>query len=168
VSERFVSACARADGEAARAFLADDPDLVRKLDVEQLRLLPGLAQAASREAVRLMVDLGWPIATRGGDLDGSALNHAVFHGDAALAAFLLAHGASWTERHGYDDDVFGTLSFASRNAAAPGGDWLGCAQALVAHGAPLPDPRYRFADDVEDYFAALRADPGVASRSATP
>lgn len=37
----------------------------------------------------------------------------------------------------------GTLSFASFNEPIDGGDWLGCARALVAHGLPvsLPDPQ---------------------------
>lgn len=162
IADRFVAACARADGAAARALLAERPGLVASLDAGQLHALPVLAQTGADAAVRLMVELGWPIATRGGDIDGSALNHAVFRGDAPLADFLLANGARWDERHGYDDDVFGTLSFASRNHAVPDGDWLGCAQALVRHGAPLPDPRYAFADEVADYFAALRQGAGTA------
>ncbi len=154
--EDFVAACARADRAAVRDMLERHPDLVDALGPEQLRTLPELAAEGCDEAVKLMVEAGWPIGVRGGDIDGSALNNAVFRGDSALAAFLLAHGARYDERHGYHDNVYGTLSFASRNTISAEGDWLGCAKALIASGAPVPDAHYEFSDDVEAYFAALR------------
>lgn len=154
--DAFLAACARADPNAVAAMLADSPGLIGDLARHELRLLPELAAAGCNEAVQVMVGAGWPIAARGGDIDGSALNHAVFRGDGALAAFLLAHGARYDERHGYNDNVYGTLSFASRAETTPDGDWLACAQALIKSGAPLPDARYAFSDDVAAYFETLR------------
>ncbi len=124
---------------------------------EQLHLLPDLAATGCNEAVRIMVEAGWPIAVRGGDIGGSALNNAVFRGDSELATFLLAHGASHDERHAYNDSVYGTLSFASTAVTNPHGDWLGCAKALIESGAPIPEERYRFSEEVADYFEGLRS-----------
>ncbi|MGJ7488780.1 hypothetical protein [Variovorax sp. ZT4R33] len=141
--EQFVAACARGDGPEARRLQQAHPQLLSTLSPAQRRLLPELAaQPGCGAAVQLMVELGWPITTTGGDWDASALNQAVFRGDAALARFLLAHGATWTERHGFGDDVSGSLSWASLNRPTEDGDWVGCAEALVAHGFPgaQPDP----------------------------
>jgi hypothetical protein len=138
--ERFVAACARGDEREARAIGARHPDLPASLPEAQLRLLPDIASGGGSEGVRLMVRLGWPIAVRGGDWDASALNHAVFRGDPGLTRFLLEHGAKWTEEHGSNDNVCGTLSWASRNRPVEGGDWVGCARALLEHGLPRAMP----------------------------
>ncbi|MDQ0013737.1 ankyrin repeat protein [Variovorax boronicumulans] len=164
--EQFVAACARGDGATARRVQAEHPQVLSALSPTQLRLLPELAaQPGCGDAVQLMVELGWPITTTGGDWDGSALNHAVFRGDAALTRFLLAHGATWTERHGFGDNVRGSLSWASLNRPTDDGDWVGCAEALLAHGMPMvqPDPGGSdgvlvdgqlawFSDEVTDYL----------------
>ncbi|HEX5307323.1 MAG TPA: ankyrin repeat domain-containing protein, partial [Dyella sp.] len=78
--DALLDACARGDRASVQAMLADDPGLIGRLSPAALRLLPELASANADEAVRVMVEAGWPIATRGGDIDGSALNWAVFRG----------------------------------------------------------------------------------------
>jgi ankyrin repeat protein len=161
--ERFVAACASGDEAGARAMQARRPDLPASLSPKQLRLLPDMAAAGADDVVKLMVRLGWPIAVRGGDWDASALNQAVFRGDAGLTRFLLEHGAEWTERHGYGDNARGTLSWASLNEPVEGGDWAGCARALRDHGMPgtiaiagdseherVARVRRQFADDVAE------------------
>jgi hypothetical protein len=134
--ERFVAACARGDEAEARAMASRRPDLPASLSPAQLRLLPDMAAAGAHDAVRLMVKLGWPIAVRGGDWDASALNLAVFRGNAGLTRFLLEHGSKWTEQHGHGDNACGTLGWASCNEPVEGGDWVGCARALLDHGMP--------------------------------
>lgn len=162
--EHFLAACAR--GDEAAAGQLQQPGWPAELPAGQLRLLPELAAQGLRPAVQCMLRLGWPVAVRGGDWDASALNQAVFRGDAAMARLLLDHGAQWTERHGYGDNCCGTLQWASCNQPEDGaGDWLGCAQALVAHGMPgaQPDPqdpdgvlfqgrRARFFDEVTQFL----------------
>ncbi|MBV7380781.1 ankyrin repeat domain-containing protein [Maritimibacter dapengensis] len=163
IEDRFVAACARADADMAQEILNERPGLPASLDQDRLRLLPELAEAGARDAVKLMVDLGWPLDVKGGDWNASALNQAVFRGDAELARYLLERGSVWTERHGFGDNVCGTLSWASVNEPHAEGDWPGCASALLDHGMPgaTRDPempgavlvggeRRRFSDAVTD------------------
>src|SRR5262249_1825474 len=82
LKEQFVAACARSDEQEARRIMAEQPSIFSTLSEAQLRQLPNLVEAGNIPAVRLMVNLAWPIAVRGGDWNASALNLAVFRGDA--------------------------------------------------------------------------------------
>lgn len=176
----FVAACAQGDEAQARALLAAQPGLVQGLTPTQQRLLPELAaQPDCGDAVRLMVRLGWPIDTPGGDWEGTALHHAIFRGDAALTRFLLEHGARWQARHGFQDNACGALAWGSINTPEGGGDWAGCAQALLEHGLPpaAPDPSgsdavwldgrwMHFSDEVADCLLAAAERPVQSAQPA--
>lgn len=126
---------------------------VEGLNALQLRVLPDLAAAGCWAQVRTMVESGWPIDVRGGDIGGSALNQAVFQGNAEMTRFLMAHGADWRTPHNYNDNVMGTLSFASRRGV-PGS--LECARALIEGGMPVPDANYCYPPEITAYFASIR------------
>ncbi|WP_065328886.1 ankyrin repeat domain-containing protein [Tritonibacter mobilis] len=134
--DRFLAACAAGEAAVARDLLSREPGLIAALKEAELTLLPELAASGASKAVRLMVELGWPIEVKGGDWGASALNQAVFRGDAQMARFLLERGASWQAQHGFGDDVSGTLCWASQNRPIPEGDWVACAEALLEHGMP--------------------------------
>jgi hypothetical protein len=170
--ERFVAACARGDEAEAQRIRSGRPDLPGLLQEAQLRVLPDLAAEGGDDGARLMIKLGWPVAVRGGDWNASALNLAVFRGNVGLTRFLLQHGASWQEEHGHGDNVCGTLSWASCNEPIEGGDWAGCARALLEHGMPgaTLDPENpgwvliagrskRFSDEVTDVLLEVHDQP---------
>ncbi|WP_306223515.1 ankyrin repeat domain-containing protein [Bosea beijingensis] len=159
-AESFVAACSRADEAAARAFLRDDPGLIAGLEEGLLTIMPQLAAIGRLDAVRTMLALGWPREVKTA-WQATALNLAIFAGDAAMTRLLLESGADWQTRHGYGDNALGTLSFASQaddlGEPAPG-DHAGCAEALLDHGVP-PEQfrRYRFSDEVQDLLDARSA-----------
>lgn len=157
--EQFVAACSRGDEDAARALLAQIPDIVSRLTPKQLQALPQLADIGDLSAVRTMLALGWPLEVKVA-WDATALNLAVYRGDAEMTELLFKHGADWRTKHGFDDTVLGTLSYASQDDSiedpAPR-NYIGCARAIVTHGPPLADfERYTFSPDVSEFLDMAR------------
>ena len=144
---RFLAACAAADAAAARAHLAAHPEAITALNAQALRLLPDQAQRGRFDAVKLMLQLGWPVAARG-DWHASALNQAAFRGDAAMVQLLLDHGASWSEKNGFGGDALGSCLHAGINQPEAGGDYAAVLTLLLAAGAPLPAPAENWPDDL--------------------
>lgn len=155
IEDAFVAACAAANESEARQIQTGNPGIIGSLSEVQQRQLPQLVEAGNHDAARLMVELGWPIAVRGGDWDASALNHAVYQGKADLARFLLEHGASWKEEHKFGDNVHGTLCWASRNMDAAN-DYVGCAKALVDHGLPILELDGDYSEEVAEFIVEER------------
>jgi hypothetical protein len=157
--EQFVAACARADEAAARDLLTRSPNIFLRLTLKQLQTMPELAAAGQLESVRTMLALGWPREVKVG-WDATALNWAVFHGNPAMAELLLQEGADWQTRHGYRNNVIGTLAHSSRVGESDDpayGDYVGCAHVLVAHGIPLASfEDCDFAPDVSGYLDSVR------------
>lgn len=159
-TEEFVAACARGDEPSARAILVHSPGMLSRLTRAHLRTMPELAGTGNISAVRTMLAVGWPLEIQTA-WDATALNLAVYRGDAEMTELLMRSGADWRTPHGYGDNVIGTLSFASQDEtmelAAPR-DYAGCARALLAHGVPAPsEDDYAFSDEVTAVFDAWRA-----------
>lgn len=158
--DAFVAACAQGDREAVTRMLSETPDIVWRLSEKHLSQLPNLAAQGNFAAVKTMVEVGWPVTPLGGDWNASALNLAVYRGDAAMTEFLLSHGADWQQKHGFGGNAMGTLGYASVNNAEEfeQGDWVACAQSMIARGMPVPPAdRYEFSDEVTEYFESLRS-----------
>jgi len=159
--ESFVAAAARGDEATAREILGRMPDIFSRLSEHQLETMPQLAATGQIEAVRTMLAVGWPREVKFG-WGATALNLAVFRGDAEMAELLLESGADWRTEHGFNNNVIGTLAWASNNAAdgsdGPSvGDWTGCARILVEHGVPLTAfEGYSFSPEVEDTVDRFR------------
>jgi ankyrin repeat protein len=93
-ADQFLAACRRADRAAATAILSADPDLADRLTWEDHRVLTDAADHGHTEAVRLMLDLGFPPGARSEqDHEATALHLAAAAGSPGTVRLLLERGA---------------------------------------------------------------------------
>jgi ankyrin repeat protein len=111
----FLAACAGGDESAARAMLARDPGLLTRLSEEERGVLAEAARYDRLDAVRVMLDVGFPLEATGGDYPGTALNHAAFGAYPELVELLLARGADPELENHFGGTALGALCWASRH-----------------------------------------------------
>lgn len=122
--ERFVAACRRADRAEVEALRTDD--LVARAQAEH-GPLPKAAALGRRDAVRLMLDVGFDINAIG---RGTALHEAAFAGNLELVQALIEWGADpWILDPGYNATALGWAQHAGHDE--------------VAHFLTSVDPRSR-------------------------
>jgi ankyrin repeat protein len=95
--DAFLTACARGDKTAARAFTAGEPGLVARLQASEGALLADFASAGNADGVRLLLNVGFDVdslTNHGGSNADSALHVAVWRGRLEAVKLLVARGAS--------------------------------------------------------------------------
>jgi ankyrin repeat protein len=91
--DRFIGACVRLDGTAARELLDDNPGLLDQLGQDDYEVLVRAASIDRRPLVELMLDLG--VNPGGaGEAGITALHVAAWRGNVELVPLLLEHGAA--------------------------------------------------------------------------
>lgn len=136
---RLIEACWAGDRDAARAILAAAPDLVASLSADSVRHVAHAARNNETAAVRLMLELGWPVDATG-QHEGTPLHWAAFHGNAEMAAAILAFDPPLEAR---DDDFDATPLGWAMHGSLHGwhtatGDYAATVAALLAAGAAPP------------------------------
>ena len=137
-ADEFLSACLRADRGSAQRQLADHPGLLSGLLDDERAAIVRAAEHGNGAAVALMLDLGFPLETRGGDWGGTALHLAAYSGSARTVRLLLDRGA---EIEAQDSNWHSTpLDWAAVGSGEkpgndPAADWVETVRVLLEAGA---------------------------------
>lgn len=94
--DALLAACAHADEPHARAIAGRVPGMVASIETEDPGVVADVAGAGNTAAVRLMLDLGFSVASRtrrAGALNDTALHAAVWRSHHATAKLLVERGA---------------------------------------------------------------------------
>jgi ankyrin repeat protein len=140
-TDRFLSACRRADRADAEQLLDDDPGLLERLSDEERAAIFRAAEHGDTAAVGLMLDLGFPLETRG-DNGGTALHAAAYNGSTQTIRLLLSRSADIEARDTtWNDTPLGWAAVGSgeRPRTNKTANWTETVQTLVDHGASTDD-----------------------------
>jgi hypothetical protein len=138
-SLKLALACDLGDEAAFQELLAMRPDLASTLSDEERRKLPDAAQSGNTNAVRLMLEAGWPVDTVG-DMGATALHWAGFNGNSAMAREILRfHPNLELKSKDYAGTPLSWAIFGSGNGwNRETGDYVGTVEALLQAGAAVP------------------------------
>jgi ankyrin repeat protein len=138
LSERLLLACWQAAGDTVRDLLGAYPDMVHSLSAQDQRVICDAARDNRVEAVRLMLQAGFDVNTRGYE-DATPLDRAAIMGRLAMVDLLLDHHASVDVTNQFGGAPLGACIWGSVNFRNRTGDYPACAERLIAAGAKLPE-----------------------------
>jgi len=127
------------DKELFNRLLASAPHMPKTLSPQERRKLVDAAQDRNIEAVRLMLEAGWPIDARG-QHGGTALHWAAWHGQVEMLRLILRfHPPLEAEDFDFGGTPLGWTIHGSQNGWVPeDGDFAGTAATLLKAGATAP------------------------------
>ncbi len=137
---KMALACELGDEAAFRELLRRNPDFANSLSETDKVKLPNAAKNNNTQAVRLMLEAGWPVNTPG-EAGATALHWAGFNGNSEMARVILKFGPELEKKsQEYSDSAFGWTVYGSGNGwHRDDGDYVGVVQALRAAGAKVPE-----------------------------
>jgi ankyrin repeat protein len=134
--DRFVAACARADGTAADDLLRADPELRASLRPEHHLMLQRPAESGDAAVLETMLARGFDPHVA--DRDGvTPLHRASMAGFPEAVRVLLAAGARLDALDGMFAATPLVWAVEGREHAQPGADHVAVARLLIAAGSPL-------------------------------
>jgi ankyrin repeat protein len=134
--ERFIAACARADGAAADAMLRAHPGLASELRQDHHRMLHRPAETGNAGVLDTMLARGFdPSVT---DKDGvTPLHRAAMGGHPEAVRTLLRYGAPKDALDGMFAAPPIVWAVEGRNHPRPGSDHVAVARLLIDAGSPV-------------------------------
>ena len=145
-------ACELGDFDTFRRALAEKPDFVSTLSDDMARKVPEAAQGNNVQAVRLMLEAGWPVDTPG-EMGATALHWAAFNGNSEMTADILRFGPALELKSAeYPGTALSWAVYASGNGwRRDSGDFVGTVRLLLQAGAIVPPD----AEDLEPSDSVL-------------
>jgi ankyrin repeat protein len=131
--DRLLAACARGDDAEVRRVLAESPQVAASLPAAYL---PQAASAGHTAAVRMLLDAGVDIETRG-EHNGTALHLAAWNGYSETVRLLVERGASIESLNGFNGTPLDAAACGHRYFWREGADWVGTAEILIAAGSDV-------------------------------
>lgn len=136
---RLLYACLAGDQAAVHALMAQEPNLVKSLSLEELSTIADAAWSNDSEAVKLMLEAGFDADARRSPADFTALHNAAMRGNVEIVRLLLASGASSELTHGYGGRALNSCMWGSVHFRDPAGDYGTVAELLLQAGASVPE-----------------------------
>ena len=159
-AERLLVACHRGDGDAARAVIAEHPDVMRRLDQVERAALTDEAWAGNTAAVELMLELGFDPSAMSvtNHTGGSALHCAAWQGSLGCVEAILRHPAGAALLEVRDPMHHGTplvwCAHGSEHRGNPRGEYAAIARRLIAAGARVETQMLEW-DGTDEVLAAM-------------
>jgi ankyrin repeat protein len=136
---KLALACELGDEAIFHKFLSQVPPSARVLRESDKQKLPDAAQNNNTQAVRLMLEAGWPVDTPG-EMGATALHWAGFNGNAEIAQEVLRWNPTLElKSREYSGTALSWAIFGSGNGwRRDSGDYVGTVRALLDAGAIIP------------------------------
>ncbi|MDR6550122.1 ankyrin repeat domain-containing protein [Paenibacillus qinlingensis] len=138
-NQRLLLACLQGNQAAVQEQLAKDANLVKSLSTEELSSIADAAWKNEDQAVRTMLEAGFPADSRRSNKDCTALHNAAIRGNKEVVQLLLEHGASVQLTQGYGGNALGSCLWGSVHMRDSTGDYPSVLEQLIDAGSPLPN-----------------------------
>jgi hypothetical protein len=138
VLDRFLTACAGADRDGATRLLREHPTLWEGVTDTDRGVIVAAAERGDTDAVRLMLDLGFPVDAHAGPDAVTALHAAARAGSADVVQILIVAGADIEARDSVRNASalsWAVIGSGRRLGHNPHPDWVATVRALLDAGA---------------------------------